>query len=134
MRSDLSIVTETKDDRFVLELSQALLRQNVRVLNFVEPKSRRIDGRRVTYKPRTEIEFNSLQDLSKDSLLKIGCKIWDDFGGVRHWLYPFDWYDFIPQGLVVLFTDGHKELFEHGVTPRVKEIGVLPFGFIQVDR
>jgi hypothetical protein len=134
MLSELSVVAETRDDVFVSELSQALLKNNVRVLEFIEPKVRRIDGRRVTYKPKTDIEFDSLQDLSKETLKKIGCRLWDDFGGVRHWLFPVDWYDSIPHGRVIVFTDGHKELFEYGVTSTAKEIGGLSFGFVQVER
>jgi hypothetical protein len=132
MQSELCVHAETRDEAFVSDLSQALLKKNVKVLEFVHPTSRRVDGRQVTYKPKTDVEFDSLHHLSKDTLRKIGCKLWDDFGGVRHWLLPVDWYDSIPHGRVIVFTDGHKELFVRGETTRSRELGALCFGFIQV--
>lgn len=125
------VIAETGRTDFICDLSQALRRLGVGELQFTEPLFKRVDGRVIAYRPKSEVEFEALKHLSATSLRHIGCRLWDDFAGKRHWLYPPEWYDFIPSGHVIVFTDGRKEMFEHGVTPRFKEIGALAFGFVQ---
>lgn len=125
------IIAETGKPEFVSDLVQALRRTGIAELRFTEPKFKRVDGRAVSYRPKTAVEFDALKHMSASNLRHIGCRLWDDFAGQRHWLYPPEWYDHIPQDYVVVFADGRKEVFEHGVTPRFKEIGALAFGFVQ---
>ena len=126
-------VNEDHDRAFISDLTAALHKVGVKYLRFCEPTFVRVDGREIHYRPKTVEEFDALKYLSRENLRKIGCKLWDDFGGSRHWLYPPEWYGNVPDGYTLLFTDGHKESFSYGQTTRLLEIGGLSFGFVQHD-
>lgn len=128
-----AVVNESLHREFIQDLTGALRKVGVEIFHFREPRFIRVDGRAIHYRPKTVHEFDALKYLSRESLRKIGCKLWDDFGGAQHWLYPPEWFSCVPYGYVVVFTDGHKESFSREQTAQLLEIGCLSFGFIQHD-
>ena len=69
--------------------------------------------------------FDKLKGLSHETLKAVGMGVWEP----GHYLYPAEWYDFIPEGYVVTDIFGEEKPFERGVTEYGKRYGVLPYGF-----
>ena len=91
------------------------------------PQFERIDGRKIGYIPRTHREYKQLEAASTKVLVSIGCQQWDE----NIWLYPAEWYDFIPEEYIVVNINGKSEPFHKGVTDDDRRFGVLAFGFEQ---
>lgn len=74
------------------------------------------------------VEWETLDTWPTSRLKALGCKLWDE--GTTHelWLFPEQWYLFIPEGFVVTFIDGTSEPFKPGVTDDDIRFGCLPFG------
>jgi hypothetical protein len=76
-----------------------------------------------------KIDFANLS-LKDDAELKaLGCCIWDNDDNGTTWLFPKEWYAFIPDGLPVLDINGETESFKSGVTDDDYRFGCLSFGF-----
>lgn len=124
----LDVLLDINDKDFVKDLFEALGTTEV---NIVTPTFDRVDGRTVSYFPKTKEEFSSLNDLSKEALTKIGCLVFDVGETWIHWLYPYEWYRFIPEGLEIITISNKTEYFKRGVTDDDIRYGALSYGFIQ---
>ncbi len=93
----------------------------------VLPQFERTDGKKIVYFPKTKDEFDKLKTLPKDILKEIGLQEWED----GHWLYPKEWYDFIPQHYPIVDIFGNEENFEKGITDNDIRFGCLAYGFIK---
>jgi hypothetical protein len=91
----------------------------------VTPQFERTDGKTIKYFPKTEAEFDALKKAPKDILIDIGLKLWDK----GHWLYPGEWYDFIPEGYPITDINGVTEPFRKGKTDNDIRFGCLAYGF-----
>lgn len=100
-------------------------------IQIVTPQFDRIDGKVVTSKPSTMEEFQALRTMSEAELKALGCGIWNKDKGVTHWLFPKEWYDTIPNGLMIDVIDGRTEAFESGKTDDDYRFGCLAYGFKQ---
>jgi hypothetical protein len=69
-------------------------------------------------------EFAKLFEMSGEQLRALGCGCWD--GGL--YLFPVEWYDYIPTGFPIENLFGDVKKFEHGVTPRDPGFGLLSCG------
>lgn len=87
----------------------------------------RTDGRKVTYVPATIEEFDALKKAPDNILKDIGMQQWDE----KLWLYPAEWYDYIPDQYEVIKISGKKGKFKFGVTNDEMRYGALAFGFIK---
>lgn len=100
-------------------------------IEIITPQFERTDG--IT--PALPDDFKSLHLLSKETLKQIGCQKWDepDKDGFVLWLFPADWYDYIPNGLEVIDINNNKETFKHGQTDNDRRFGALSFGFLRKE-
>lgn len=71
------------------------------------------------------IWFDALKKLPYETLVAIGMGVWED----DHYLYPAEWYDFIPDGYPVIDICNKIEPFKKGVTDDDRRYGMLAFGF-----
>ena len=69
-------------------------------------------------------EFSNLFTMSKEQLKGLGLGCWD--GGL--FLFPKEWYEFIPNGFPVESISGDVKPFEHGKTNDDIRFGLLSFG------
>ena len=76
--------------------------------------------------PTTIPDFKKLELLPANILKELGCQVWQG----KHWLYPGDWYDSIPDGLTIVDINGIEEEFKHGFTDNDTHFGALAYGFI----
>lgn len=96
------------------------------------PQFDRTDGINVVYFPKTSQELDRVKTLKKDMLRELGLRPWDDMGvGVELWLFPAEWYDFIPNDYEVVDINGGVEKFKHGKTDNDRRFGLLSYGFLR---
>jgi len=88
------------------------------------PQFERIDGRVVTYVPTTIAEYDALKNAPNNILKDIGLSDWDG----EIWLYPAEWYDYIPEDYEIIDIWGKTEKFQKGVTDDDRRFGCLAFG------
>lgn len=100
-------------------------------IEIITPQFERVDGKVVVSKPTTIAEFEALKSLSEAHLKELGCGIWNKADGVTHWLFPKEWYDTIPTGLMIDVIDGSHEAFVAGETDDDYRFGCLAYGFKQ---
>jgi hypothetical protein len=91
----------------------------------VTPQFEREDGRVPPWTPRTAGEFDSLRTLSDEALKFLCLGRWDE----HTWLYPGEWYAFIPDGYEIFDINGDTEKFVGGKTDDDIRFGCLPYGF-----
>jgi hypothetical protein len=115
-------------------LSQALGIKDGDIINIATPQFKRTDGRIITYFPDTIEEYGALKNLDDETLVKIGCQKWDIENGETHWLYPLQWYSFIPEGLVVVNLMGKEAIFKVGISDDDERFGALPYGFLKENK
>jgi len=89
------------------------------------PQFERIDIDRITYIPKTVKEFNNLKKAPEPILFDIGMGKWDD----NLFLFPYEWYDYIPEGYEIVTINKDRETFQRGITDRDQRFGYLPYGF-----
>jgi hypothetical protein len=87
-------------------------------------------------KPKNESEFRKfIENASIKELIGFGfgkCEImtgpdaWNKYSVV--WLFPYDWYNLIPNGFIVTDINGAKHPFEHGLSNDDARFGCLFYG------
>lgn len=87
----------------------------------------RVDGKVVTYIPSTVEEYDALKNAPDDILLDIGLRQWDE----DIWLFPKEWYDYIPDRYEVVDIRGNTKKFKLHVCSDGIRLGCLPYGFIK---
>lgn len=100
-------------------------------VNMRPPQLTRTDGVEVMYTPKTPEEYAALETMESEELKKVGCQIWSDFKGKTHWLYPAEWYGYIPAGTEVVDILGNTISFMPGETSGAPRFGALAYGFVQ---
>lgn len=88
------------------------------------PPDRHPSWPKPAHAPAGFAEFTKLFDMTDEQLVTLGCGCWD--GGL--FLFPAEWYDYIPTGFPVESIGGEVEKFEHGVTPSDTGFGLLAYG------
>ena len=129
MKFDLMLDASTPD--FVEQLMAALGVKEGDEVQILTPQFKRTDGAVITYFPRTKDEFAALHTFSEETLKKLGLGVWDKDDSGIHWLYPHEWYNYIPAGLIVTSISGEEEQFFPGQTDDDMRFGCLAYGFIQ---
>jgi len=129
IKFDAVLDMDSKD--FAKDLVKAMDLKEGEKVEFITPQFERTDGRMVSYRPDTPEEYKALPKLSKESLKKIGCQVWDEVDNGLHWLYPKEWYDSIPEGTEIACIMGGIEKFKRGETDDDIRFGALGYGFIQ---
>lgn len=75
----------------------------------------------------TQLEINPE---SLESFIWAGCRIWnnDETKSKQLVLFPEDWYDLVPEGMLIEYIDNTEEPFERGKTDNDTRFGLLAFG------
>ena len=71
--------------------------------------------------------WSRIVSMDQKQLENLGCCLWDDSGLM---LFPYGWYDFIPDGFEMKCIDGSTELMERGKTDNDYRFGCLAYGII----
>lgn len=119
------VMLDASDPSFVDQLKAAMGLERGDTIQIVTPQFNRIDGRVISYFPRTVEEFDALKKLDDKALRAIGCGVWDE----GHYLFPHEWYWNIPNGYLVVDINDEIEAFVPGQTDDDKRFGCLAFGF-----
>jgi hypothetical protein len=90
------------EDEFARQIREILGLDNYDHVEVELPQFTGTDGRRIYYFPKTVEEFNKLKEIPDELLLDIGLGRWEKTGNKIHYLYPDEWYDFIPDGMEVV--------------------------------
>lgn len=114
------------DPDFIAKFREAIGVKPGEKVEFVTPQFERTDGKQVPIPQFSVEEFERLHTLCEDVLRELGLQLWDEKGP---WLFPAEWYDFIPEGLEVLDINMQTEKFSHGQTDDDRRYGALPYGF-----
>jgi len=127
-RFDLTL--DMSDEDFAKDLIKALGVSSEDTLVFYAPQFERVDGRVVQYTPTTPEEYEAIKLMKPENLIKIGCQVWDSKNDVTHWLYPYEWYDHIPNGTKIVTISGKITTFRKDITDNDIRYGALAFGFL----
>jgi hypothetical protein len=121
------------DPHFAKQLANVLGVEKGESVEIITSQFTRTDGKKITYMPTTVEEFDRLKTMSENNLKIAGCQIWDKENGNTHWLYPAEWYNFIPDGYIVTGISGEAKPFRRGATDDDVRYGVLAYGFVQKE-
>ena len=80
------------------------------------------------------VDFSDWENLHKKdeaTLRALGFGVWDENEEGKHWLFPKEWYDIIPDGHPIVYITGKQSEFKRGETDDDYRFGCLAFGFIQ---
>ena len=72
-----------------------------------------------------EVDIDYLKTLTPEELKSMGCGKWDE----NLWLFPYEWYEKIPEGTELESICGDIFLFQPGVTDDDIRYGLLAYGF-----
>ena len=125
------IQLNTNDTGFAVNLAKALGMKNGDTLQVMTPQFERVDGRKVTYFPTTPKEYEALKKLSPEDLKKVGCQVWEKVDSKTLWLFPYEWYNVIPDGTKVYSIMWKEKVFKRGESDDDMRGGALAYGFIQ---
>lgn len=99
-------------------------------LEIVTPQFERVDGVQVP----VLVDFNDWENLHKKdeaTLTALGFGVWEVTEKEKHWLFPKEWYNSIPEGHPIIYITGERAEFKRGETDDDYRFGCLAFGFIQ---
>lgn len=101
------------------------------VINIITPTFERTDGKEIKYFPCTVQEYEALPKMDEKTLIDIGCQMWDEKDNMIHWLYPAQWFEFIPEGFEV-YTIGERYVkFNKNTSDNDTRFGALAYGFLK---
>lgn len=118
-------ILNANDPNFVEKFREAVGAEPGESIELAIPQFDRIDGQSV---PLIPADLSALPKMTENELRLLGCQRWDE----NHWLYPGEWYDFIPEGHPMLCIDGSTVIFEKGKTDNDTRFGALAYGFLRI--
>lgn len=120
-------VLDANDPNFVNDLIDALGLKPGEKLQIMTPQFERTDGVAVALPAESLAEIGNKP---RETLKSLGCCAWDepDENGTVLMLFPYEWYDKIPSGMMLESISGEKEPFEHGKTDDDYRFGCLAYG------
>ncbi len=116
------------DPDFAAKLKEAIGVNEGDTIQIKTPQFERTDGLTVE---APIVDFTNISSLPEDTLKAIGCQKWDkpDKDGYVTWVFPYQWYPHLPDGLQIVDVLGETETFKRGETDGVMRFGALSFGF-----
>lgn len=99
-------------------------------IEIATPQFHRTDGVQINAPDLTEDEWKNLSKIPLERIRQLGCQVWDDTEKGIHWLFPGEWYPYIPDGLDVLCINGDVKKFQRGVADDDIRFGALAYGFM----
>ena len=115
---------------FVKDFADAVGIKPGEPIEITTPQFHRTDGAQLTAPELTADEWKYLSKMPLDRVRQLGCQVWNDTEKGIHWLFPGEWYPYIPDWLDVLCIDGDIEKFQRGVTDDSIRFGALAYGFM----
>lgn len=94
-------------------------------IKIVMPQFERTDGVVPVQPDGGELWFDQLKGLPHETLEAIGMGVWEK----GHYLYPAEWFDFIPDGYSVIDIFGVEKPFNRDNASNDTRYGMLAFGF-----
>jgi hypothetical protein len=91
------------------------------------PQFERLDGKAISIPD----DFDQLSFMTCAELKELGCLQWDESGLM---LFPYQWYDHIPEGFYVRTINGEDIDFVKGETDNDMRYGVLSYGVTPIDK
>lgn len=113
------------DPNFAKKLADAIGIKPGDTVEIRTPQFEREDGLEPIENP-TDL-FAILHTLFPETLKEIGMRPWGERG---LWLFPYQWYAHIPEGMELMCIDGEIEPFKIGVTDDDMRFGVLAYGIV----
>lgn len=117
------------------------------VVTFMGSQHKRNYELEIDFIPENKIQFEAiLSTASDENLIKMGFGLWSTHDdqvtdgklneiylepGEKHFLFPGEWYDAIPNGFEVIDIFGQREKFIHGTIDNDCRHGNLPYGFVR---
>ncbi len=110
-------------------------------INIVTPQFERPEGKPPPGDPPQDTEaFKALASMGDEVLREMGLRAWgkeedgageEIEGSPMLWLFPGEWYPYIPGGFEVVSISFKKKLFVPGETNGDIRCGMLAFGILQ---
>ena len=107
----------------VEELGEFL--KSIGPVDIITPQFERTNGIQPVIPDGGKEWFDKLKTLPHETLIAIGMGVWEN----GHYLYPKEWYSFIPNGYIVTDINNEDELFKRGETDNDIRFGCLAYGF-----
>ncbi len=91
------------------------------------PQFERTDGIKIIEEniPKTKEEFENLKTLSHKELIEKGLILWKE----GHYLFPGEWYNYIPDGIEIASIFGTEKYFNKDTSDNDIRYGALAYGF-----
>lgn len=128
------VILDASSETFISDLKKALNLKDGEEIHFITPQFERTDGRKIKYFPRSPEEYAALPLLDPQNLKEIGCGVWNKENGKTLWLFPKEWYAYIPNGTRIVDINGDVEQFVRGETDDDIRYGMLAYGFEQTEQ
>lgn len=127
------VMLDMNDPDFAQKIKDAIGVKDGEAVHFEHPQFQRTDG--VT-PARVDVPLVHLPLFSDEALLAMGCCKWDEIDGEGQtlWLYPAEWYDFIPDGTDIVSIFGERKKFKRGETDNDTRFGMLAYGFYKMEQ
>jgi hypothetical protein len=94
-------------------------------IEIITPQFQRTDGIKPVIPESNTAWFDKLKELPHETLKAIGMGLWKE----GYYLFPKEWYSFIPAGYIVTDINGDDEAFIPNVTDDNIRFGCLSYGF-----
>jgi hypothetical protein len=101
---------------------------NYEKVNVIFPQFDRTDCKAISPPPDNTGWLDTLKTAPVEILRDLGLQLWSDESNL--WLFPAEWYDYIPDGYEVVDISDNTEKFQKGVTDDDRRFGALAFGII----
>ena len=76
-----------------------------------------------------ETPFAELPGLPPDVLQALGCRLFDEMPSGDLWLFPGEWFNYLPDGLKVVSITGEQYAFDTKTCDPDTRMGLLAYGF-----
>lgn len=100
-------------------------------IEFIGPQFTRTDGVNVQPPPTTPEGWANLAVISRDELFAMGIGLWAETDDYTHFLFPGEWFNFIPEGLPMVCINGQEETFSRVDSDNDTRYGCLAYGFLR---
>lgn len=129
-REPIFSVVDLRDPDILRKLLVVLNECQNKDVKIIVKETFRFDGSNVA-NPK-EIDWEALRSYPPVVLESLGLSEWEcPHGGNSVWLFPVEWYDYIPEGYVVFTIRFVKRSFSKSQLEKDHKLGVLWFGIIR---
>jgi len=77
-----------------------------------------------------EVPFNEVKNLPKETLHALGCRLFNTTKAGELWLFPGEWFAYLPPGLEIVNIFGMRLNFDPKTDDSDTRMGCLAFGVL----